>query len=206
MNKAFQIISVIAVSFSISGCASINYITDRNFADVSRQMGKPEDLYFHGKTGRIMAAGGYYIAVPVDVVLLPVTYPMSWAIAEWVMGEGWAFVVFPGGIIQTVIYTVGSGIAYPLHLAFESIPEVVRNLTLTKTQIIEQDFKLWPYITKTQYHQIVAACSRTNAPPYRQSSSVAPFGIGAKPCLDETVLQDWKEWQERWPQFAGKFH
>ena len=182
------------MAINLTGCASINYITNRDFADLTYKL-EPPDLYFHGKAGRIMAQGGYYLAIPVDIVLLPITYPLSWALAEWVVGEGWAFVLVPGGIIQTSLYAVGTGVAYPVHLVVETVPEKLCIRKMTKDQTIKYIWNQRPYISESQYQMLVSAWPRTNAPQYMLRPTYAPFGIGTKARLDDDVVKDWVKWK-----------
>ena len=206
VGLAVVILTAIA---TLAGCAGQRW---------SRQ-GEFRGLEVHGKAGYACACVSDIVGIPVGVVCLPVTVPMTMI---WGRTYGDApvpditYVCTPTVIVENVAYYIGSAITYPLYPIGRWLDE--RKLNRLTDEEAEQTLLAdLPYLDMGKYERLIRASRRQYAPSYcawdtaigeesgrtsyHYPTSIFPLKHDARPPdfgrkdeLDRRIAGDWKNW------------
>ncbi len=170
-----------------SGCASLGEL------NLSNEV-KMEELYFHGKTGKVFASCSYPVALVADVVLLPITAPVGYCITKYDC-HGMALIVIPGFMVQLSSWLVGETITIPIHTLFEYIPRKTKLSFASEEKIEPIIIDLMPYISKNEYMKLLEVTKNSSPPDYASSATwEEPFSFifGFKPNINKETMDFWK--------------
>jgi hypothetical protein len=176
----------------------------------------------HGKVGRGCAIASDVVGVPLDIVCLPVTFPVGLIFAErpsccwnfcWIAEpESACYIpVVPSLALERAFYCAGSALTYPLYLGTVALPRAIRQGTMTPEHLVAYMLDRMPYLSDAEYGKLVQA-SRRRWPPYYYGDVPGPDiweswtdvpAFGHKTEMDLNVAEEWKAWDSAGRPAAG---
>jgi hypothetical protein len=154
-------------------------------------------LELHGKAGYSLAWVGRAVGQPINVVCLPLTYPIALrneSAFPWRSeSANTAVMRRPGAAIEWTFYYVGAACAYPVHVGGVALPRAIWLGLASDSSTITYLLDRMPFISEGEYRRLVAASGRANYLPY------APFPdavFGMKPRAPDQVAAEWRWWDE----------
>jgi hypothetical protein len=111
----------------------------------------------------------------------------------------------PGLVTQGIVYHAGAAATWPLHLAFEALPDAVWESTASDRDHVKGLEARMPYVSPRQYRRLVALSGRSYVLSYRREFEefdvwrclvgIPLFLWGKKPKLAGLVCGEWRNWQ-----------
>lgn len=106
VQRALAKVGAITSLLCVAGCSVLREV------DVTRELAADPPRTRHERVGRDFSRAGFLIAIPCDIVCLPVTLP-AYVVLERKSDKALFLLFVPGAVVQGGFYHVGSCLAYP---------------------------------------------------------------------------------------------
>ena len=131
---------------------------------------RPADYEFHGKVGWGCAVISTPVVAAVHVICLPLYVPCMVIAAATAENENEAFrlmlvPMFPGHAVEIGAYYIGAITAYPVYYYRVALPKRRRLSEMSDSERVDYLLSKWPYLSPSEYRQIVVGSGRHYAPP-----------------------------------------